>query len=50
MESFRSVILNLFQDPNTLYVRPRNKFGVTGILEILTFLSRLLFPLFLKTF
>jgi hypothetical protein len=23
------VILNLFQDPNALYVRPQNKFGVT---------------------
>jgi len=31
------VILNLFQDPNALYVRPRNKFGVTGLSSFLTF-------------
>ena len=27
------VILNLFQDPNALYVRSRNKFGMTPIRE-----------------
>ncbi|MBA4408433.1 MAG: hypothetical protein C0397_03300 [Odoribacter sp.] len=31
------VILNLFQDPNALYFRPRNKFGVTKFTSILTF-------------
>jgi len=31
------VILNLFQDPNALNGRPRNKFGVTGLLSFLTF-------------
>jgi len=31
------VILNLFQDPNALNVRPRNKFGVTGLSSFLTF-------------
>ena len=31
------VILNLFQNPNILYVRPRNKFGVTRSARILTF-------------
>jgi hypothetical protein len=31
------VILHLFQDPNTLYIRSRNKFGMTRFASILTF-------------
>ena len=31
------VILNLFQDPNALYIRSRNKFGMTKIANVLTF-------------
>jgi len=31
------VILNLFQDPNALYIRSRNKFGMTKFASILTF-------------
>jgi len=31
------VILNLFQDPNPIYVRPRNEFGVTRSASISTF-------------
>jgi len=31
------VILNLFQDPNALYIRSRNKFGMTRFASILTF-------------
>ena len=32
-----SSVEGLFQDPNALYVRPRNKFGVTGLSSFLTF-------------
>jgi hypothetical protein len=37
--SFIIVILNLFQDPNELYNRSRNKFGMTRFAIVLTFES-----------
>jgi len=39
LNSIDPVILNLLQDLSAFNIRPRNKFGVTRITSILTFMS-----------
>jgi len=44
------VNLNLFQDPNELYIRSRNKFGMTRFTIVLTFESASKYKMNFKRF